>query len=63
MENLLEYELNTSVQHIDGWHDGKLRKFTIVLCLNAQNQLWIAPRMMSELNGELNETLNCKLNV
>ena len=63
MENLPKYELNTSVQHRDGWRDGKLRKFTTVLCLNGQNQLWTARRLMSELNGELNETLNCKLDV
>ena len=63
MENLLEYELITPVQHRDGWHGGKLRKFTTVLCLNAQNQLWTAHRLMSELNDELNGTLNYKLNV
>ena len=63
MVNILEYELNTSVQHRDGWRDGKLRKFTTVLCLNAQNQLWTTRRLMSELKVELNGTLNCKLDV
>ena len=34
-----------------------------VLCLNAQNQLWTASRLMSEMNDELNGTLSRDLNV
>ena len=63
MENIPEYELNTSFQHRDGLRDGKLRKLTTVLCLNSQNQLWTKHRMMSKLNGELNETLSRELDM
>ena len=60
---LPEDELNASVQHRDGWHDGERRRLQDVSCLNAQNQLWTARRLISELNVELNRTLHCELDV